>query len=99
MSFIGIVYALHVKDNGQHMAAFLYIGGSLGVTFAGDYFTLFVFWELMAFASAYLVFAKREKRPLKPDTGIFWSIFSAGSVYWAALFSTMSAPNRLPSAP
>ncbi|MEI6260637.1 MAG: Na(+)/H(+) antiporter subunit D [Deltaproteobacteria bacterium] len=64
MSFIGIVYALHVKDNGQHIAAFLYIGGSLGVTFAGDYFTLFVFWELMAFASAYLVFAKREKQAI-----------------------------------
>jgi len=61
MSFIGIVYALHVDDSGQHMAAFLYIGGSLGVTFAGDYFSLFVFWELMAFASAYLVFAKRDK--------------------------------------
>jgi multicomponent Na+:H+ antiporter subunit D len=61
MSFIGMVYALHVKDEGQHMAAFLYIGGSLGVTFAGDFFTLFIFWELMAFASAYLVFARREK--------------------------------------
>jgi multicomponent Na+:H+ antiporter subunit D len=65
MSFIGIVYALHVKDNGQHIAAFLYVGGSLGVTFAGDYFTLFVFWELMAFASAYLVFAKREKEAIE----------------------------------
>jgi len=65
MSFIGIVYALHVKDNGQHIAAFLYVGGSLGVTFAGDYFTLFVFWELMAFASSYLVFAKREKQAIE----------------------------------
>jgi multicomponent Na+:H+ antiporter subunit D len=60
-ALIGFVYALHVKDVGQHMAAFLYIGGSLGVTFAGDFFTLFIFWELMAFASAYLVFAQRDK--------------------------------------
>jgi multicomponent Na+:H+ antiporter subunit D len=59
-SFISIVYALHVEEPGQHMAAFLYVGGSLGVTFAGDFFTLFVFWELMAFSSAYLVFARRE---------------------------------------
>jgi multicomponent Na+:H+ antiporter subunit D len=65
MSFIGIVYALHVEDNGQHTAAFLYVGGSLGVTFAGDYFSLFVFWELMAFASAYLVFAKREQAAIE----------------------------------
>jgi multicomponent Na+:H+ antiporter subunit D len=63
--FISIVYALHVKDPGQHMAAFLYVGGSLGVTFAGDFFTLFIFWELMAFSSAYLVFARREKAAIE----------------------------------
>lgn len=60
-SLIGMVYALHVKDSGQHIAAFLYISGSLGVTFAGDFFSLFIFWELMAFASAFLIFAKRDK--------------------------------------
>lgn len=64
-SFISIVYALHVKDTGQHVAAFLYVGGSLGVTFAGDFFSLFVFWELMAFSSAYLVFARREKAAIQ----------------------------------
>jgi multicomponent Na+:H+ antiporter subunit D len=63
--FIGMVYALHVDDVGQHMAAFLYVGGSLGVTFAGDFFTLFVFWELMAFSSVYLVFARREKASIE----------------------------------
>ncbi|MCC7202656.1 MAG: Na(+)/H(+) antiporter subunit D [Nitrospirae bacterium] len=61
MAFIGMMYGLHVKDAGQHMAAYFYIGSALGVTFAGDYFTLFVFWEIMAFASAYLVFAQREE--------------------------------------
>jgi multicomponent Na+:H+ antiporter subunit D len=63
--FISIVYALHIEDSGQHMAAFLYVGGSLGVTFAGDFFTLFVFWELMAFSSAYLVFARRERAAIE----------------------------------
>jgi multicomponent Na+:H+ antiporter subunit D len=61
MACIGVIYALHINDRGQHIAAFLYVGSSLGVIFAGDYFTLFVFWEIMAFASAYLVFAKRER--------------------------------------
>ncbi len=64
-SFISIVYALHVKDSGQHVAAFIYVGGSLGVTFSGDFFTLFIFWELMAFSSAYLVFARREKAAIE----------------------------------
>ena len=65
MSLIGITYALHVEDKGQHMAGFLYMGSSIGVTFAGDYFTLFIFWEIMAFASAYLVFARREKKAVE----------------------------------
>jgi multicomponent Na+:H+ antiporter subunit D len=65
MAFIGIVYALHVKEPGQHAAAFLYVGGSLGVTFAGDFFTLFIFWELMAFSSAYLVFARRVRASIE----------------------------------
>ena len=58
MSLIGMVYALHVKRPGEHVAAFVYMGSALGVVFAGDYVTLFVFWEGMAFASAYLVFAQ-----------------------------------------
>lgn len=62
MAFIGMIYALHVEDTSQHVAAWLYVGSSLGVTFAGDYFSLFVFWEVMAFASAYLVFARKEKK-------------------------------------
>src|SRR3989304_32975 len=61
MAFIGMVYALHLDDPGQHMAAYFYVGSSLGVVFACDYFTLFIFWEIMAFASAYLVFAKGGK--------------------------------------
>ncbi|ENN86797.1 putative monovalent cation/H+ antiporter subunit D [Rhizobium freirei PRF 81] len=59
MALIGMVYALHLTDAGQHMAAFIYVGGALGVVFAGDYLTLYMFWEAMAFASAYLVFAQR----------------------------------------
>ena len=62
ITFIGIVYALHVKDDGQHMAAFCYAGGALGVTFAGDLFSLYLFWEVMALASVYLVLAQRSER-------------------------------------
>jgi multicomponent Na+:H+ antiporter subunit D len=58
MALIGMVYALHLERPGQHVAAFIYVGSALGVVFAGDYLTLFLFWEGMAFASAYLVFAQ-----------------------------------------
>jgi multicomponent Na+:H+ antiporter subunit D len=60
MAFLGMVYALHVRETGQHMAAFLYIGSTLGVTFAGDLFTLFAFWEIMAISSVFLVWYQRD---------------------------------------
>ncbi len=61
ISIIATLYALRVKDNGQHVAAFLYAGGALGVVFAGDLLSLFVFWAIMAVTAAYLVWAARTK--------------------------------------
>src|SRR5215472_5616997 len=60
MAIIGMVYALHVKDDTQHVAALTYVGSALGVTFAGDFLSLYIFWELMAISSALLVFRRRE---------------------------------------
>ncbi len=53
------IYAFHIREPAQQCAALLYAAGAQGVTFAGDYFTLFVFWELMAVSSTYLVWARR----------------------------------------
>ncbi len=57
----GGLYALHLRDTGQQCAALLYAGGSLGATFAGDFFTFFVCWEVMAAASTFLVWAARNR--------------------------------------
>jgi len=65
MALIGMVYALHLRSAGQHVAAFVYVGCALGVVFAGDYLTLYLFWEGMAFASAYLVFAERGRPAIR----------------------------------
>ncbi len=64
MGLIGMCYSLHHPKPREHSAAFLYMGGALGVVFAGDYLTLFVFWELMAFSSAYLIFSQGGKAAL-----------------------------------
>ncbi len=60
MCIIGTIYGLHVEDDFQHVAAWLYVAGSLGVIFCGDYLVLFLFWELMAFASVFLVWFRRR---------------------------------------
>src|SRR5918992_1141437 len=52
---IGCLYALHVCHVGEHAAALIYAGAALGVVFAGDLITLFVFWELMAVSSLFVI--------------------------------------------
>ncbi len=61
-AFIGIVFSLHSRDRTQHVAALAYAGSALGAVFAGDLLTLFVFWELLAVSSVFLIFASRTER-------------------------------------
>jgi multicomponent Na+:H+ antiporter subunit D len=65
MAFIGCIYGLHVKETGQHIAAFLYVGGSLGVTLCGDYLTLYIFWEMMAFSSVFLIWYRKKRKSIE----------------------------------
>lgn len=61
MTLLGMVYALHLEDDAQHVAAVTYAGAALGVTFAGDLISLAVFWELMAISSTLLIWMRRER--------------------------------------
>ncbi|HKJ64753.1 MAG TPA: Na(+)/H(+) antiporter subunit D [Desulfopila sp.] len=61
-AFIGVIFSLHVKDTMQQVAAPLYAGSALGAVFAGDLLTLFVFWELLAISSVFLIWARRTER-------------------------------------
>jgi multicomponent Na+:H+ antiporter subunit D len=59
---IGIVYALHLNDRTQDTSAVIYAGAGIGAVFAGDLISLFVFWELTAISSVFLIFAARNER-------------------------------------
>lgn len=64
-AFIGMIYAFHLKDRAQHFAACFYVAGAFGSVFAGDYVTLFIFWEMMSVASTFLVWLNRTERSIK----------------------------------
>jgi multicomponent Na+:H+ antiporter subunit D len=57
-SLIAFIYALHLPNRTQHIAACLYVAGAFGSVFAGDYLTLFIFWELMSIGSVFLVWLR-----------------------------------------
>ncbi len=61
-AFISVLYALKVRQSGHHVASLVYAGGALGVTFAGDFITLFVFWEFMAFSSVFLILFRKCRK-------------------------------------
>ncbi len=64
MAIIGSIYGMHVEDEWQHMAAWFYVAGSLGVIYSGDYLVLFLFWEMMAFASTFLIWFNKDEGSL-----------------------------------
>jgi len=64
VTFIGVIYSLHVKDTLHLMSAFIYAGAALGAVFAGDFITLFIFWEIMAFAAAYIIWSAKTKKAI-----------------------------------
>ncbi len=64
-TFIIIVYSLHVRDTLQQVTGMLYAGSAIGAVFAGDLLTLFVFWELLAISSVFLIWARRSERAYK----------------------------------
>jgi|TARA_Y100000310_G_scaffold326985_1_gene392667 multicomponent Na+:H+ antiporter subunit D len=61
-AFISILFALHVRDTVQQVTGMLYAGSALGAVFAGDLLTLFVFWEMLAISSVFLIWARRTHK-------------------------------------
>ena len=61
-AFLGIIFSLHVRDTTQQVAGLMYAGSALGAVFAGDMLSLFLFWEMLAVTSAFLVLARRTDR-------------------------------------
>lgn len=59
--FLAMLYAWHIRDTIQQVAALLYSGSAIGAVFAGDLITLFVFWEGTAIASVFLIWARRSE--------------------------------------
>jgi len=76
-AFVSILFALHIKDTMQHVCGLLYAGSAMGALFAGDLLTLFVFWEILAVSSVFLVWARRTERAYQ--SGMRYLIIQVGS--------------------
>jgi multicomponent Na+:H+ antiporter subunit D len=64
IGLLGVIFSLE-ESNSRHIFAYLYIGSSLGAVFAGDFLSLYVFWEIMAVAPTFLVWLKRDEETVQ----------------------------------
>ena len=82
ITVIGCLFAFHVKKTTKQSAALLYAAGALGVTFAGDLITLFVFWELMSLPSTYLIWARGGRESEKAGMRyLMFHLFGGGLLF------------------
>ena len=90
-AFLNGIYALHHDDRMQDSAALIYAGAGLGATLAGDLVSLFIYWEITAVSSTFLIWAAGTERAYRAAMRyLVWQIGSgllllAGVVmFWRA---------------
>lgn len=76
-AFLGNLYAWHVRDTVQQVAALLYAGSAIGAALSGDLITLFFYWEGTAIASVFLIWARGTEGAY--HTGLRYLIIQIGS--------------------
>lgn len=76
-AFLGNLYAWHLRDTVQQVAALLYAGAAIGAVFAGDLITLFIYWEGTAISSVFLIWARGTQGAY--HTGMRYLLIQVGS--------------------
>ena len=76
-AFLNVIYGLHERDTTQEVAALVYAGAATSAVFVGDLISLFVFWELTAISSVFLIWARGTERAYR--TGMRYLIIQVGS--------------------
>ena len=56
-SVLVIIYGWHNKNLMENMATLAYAGAAIGAVHAGDFFSLFIWWEATALTSVFIVLA------------------------------------------
>lgn len=105
-AFIGGLFSMHVDRPGQHAASLLYAGSAIGAVAAGDLVSLFLFWEVMAVSSAFLIWGRGTDRSWHAGNryigwqivsgllllgGIAWFQSATGEITLAAVADTIKA--------
>lgn len=87
-SLVGVaagIYAWHGRKLSEQAAMLLYSGGGIGVVFAGDFMSLLVFWEVMAVASAVIVWSGGTKQAAQAGYRYLMYHMVGGAILFAGI--------------
>ncbi len=90
VAFLSAIYALHVDDTVQNVAGTVYAGAGIGAVFAGDMFTIFVFWELLTISATFLILARRSERAIAAGFRYFMVHVAGGLCLLAGIIMHVS---------
>ncbi len=83
--FLGVLYSLHQKNVRESLAAILHVAGGLGLVYAGDWLSFFVFWELMSLASFWLIWENRTPAAKAAGWRYFYVHVTGGGLLFAGV--------------
>jgi len=95
MAIIGTLYGLHVRRSAEHIAAWTYVAGSIGALYAGDFITLFLFWEVMAIASTFLIWFRGRDQSVATGYRYLLVHMAGGVALLAGIMLTYRATGSL----
>ncbi|MRH43578.1 hypothetical protein GH741_12895 [Aquibacillus halophilus] len=89
-----VIYSINLCSLSNLRLIFVFIGSALTVVFAGDLFTLYVFWELMTISSSFIIIMASD---VTKKTGYFYflvQLVGGLSLLWG-IFLQYSATGNL----
>jgi len=96
ITLIGNIYAIRVKKRGESVGSLVYAGSCLGVVFAGDWLTLFLFWELMAVSSAFFILYSKTPQAIRAGLRyILVHFFSGNLLLFGIVFKAIAGQTEL----
>ena len=95
MTLIGLIFAWNQKSKSELLAVLLYSGAAIGAVLAGDVFSLFFFWEIMAIGSTLIIFSANTS--LSSKAGVRYALihFAGGAVLMAGLTGYVAETNSV----
>lgn len=95
----GGIFALKSAKLKEIAAAYIYAGGAIGVTFSGDFFSLFIYWELMAIASTVVLLCGGTDQSFRASIRYAAMHFLGGVLLMVGIIAYASAHGNVLLAP